>query len=321
LTSGGSAYFTAPAISFPGAGGSGATGSAGLTPGPVAGLTLGAAGSGYSSNPTLTIAPPPPGGTTATGTATIATRSVASISVTDPGSNFTSTPTVTIDPPPSGVTATGTAVMGTFAWFPITATGTYTATATAPGDPWWDPAPVSRAIVVSNCAAGGSGQINLVAATGYVCRCSFCRDPTPEPTITVTDSNGTYTATFHGTIPGWACCYSLPGQTIYTFSGGICQGPTSTGSVLIGYQVFCPASGGGMRLRQVWSGCDSSHGLGNFSSCSGDVVSGGDPRSSAPSASTFFESSSGGGPNNCNTSATWSVAGGYVNGTVTATFP
>jgi hypothetical protein len=74
VTNGGSGYTSAPAVTFSGGGGSGATATAVLSR-PVASSTLSNAGTGYSSAPTVTIdRPSSPTGTTATATASIAVQ-------------------------------------------------------------------------------------------------------------------------------------------------------------------------------------------------------------------------------------------------------
>lgn len=85
---------------------SGATGS-------INSLNLTLAGSGYTSNPTVTISAPT-SGTTATATAVETGGVVTSLTITNPGSGYVTLPTVTISAPTSGVTATATAQSGGF---------------------------------------------------------------------------------------------------------------------------------------------------------------------------------------------------------------
>ena len=59
LTSGGSGYVTAPAVTVFGGGGSGATATASISGGVVTGVNVVTPGSGYTSTPTVTIAAPP----------------------------------------------------------------------------------------------------------------------------------------------------------------------------------------------------------------------------------------------------------------------
>src|SRR5215469_9706157 len=56
---GGSGYITAPSVKITGGGGTGATASANLSGGMVIGITVLTPGSGYTSAPAITIAPPP----------------------------------------------------------------------------------------------------------------------------------------------------------------------------------------------------------------------------------------------------------------------
>lgn len=64
VVNGGSGYIAPPAVSFSGGGGAGATATATVSGGKVAGITILTPGSGYSSAPTVTIAPPLPDFTT-----------------------------------------------------------------------------------------------------------------------------------------------------------------------------------------------------------------------------------------------------------------
>ena len=81
------------------------------TDGGCNGMTINAAGSGYSVSDTISVT----GGTgipVATGTvSSVSVGDVSSITVTNPGSGYASAPTVTIDPPSSGTTATATATV------------------------------------------------------------------------------------------------------------------------------------------------------------------------------------------------------------------
>jgi hypothetical protein len=317
----GSGYTTAPTLSFPGAGGSGARGTAGLAPQPVAGLTLTAGGSGYSTAPTLTIGPPRTG-TTATGTATLANQNVASLTIANPGHNFTSIPTLAIDPPPSGTTATATAIInanetGNRAFFVTPSIGVYTASAVPPaGVSWWNTAPVTVNISVATCATNAAGSVTLLPATGYACTCANCRDPVPS-TATLTDANGTITLTFSS--GAWRGCYSLSGQTVQNYSVisfiERCQSGTTTGSIPINYILNCPAVGVGWTLAQLWTTCTYSSGTppGQF------PIAGSCPNNNASTANIV--GTGGLAPDACNTSSTFAMSGGIVNGTVTVSFP
>lgn len=79
--------------------------------GTITAATVSAAGSGYTSSPTVTIgAPQISGGVQATATAVLAGRSVSAATVAAGGSGYTGTPTVTFTVPQisGGTTATGT---------------------------------------------------------------------------------------------------------------------------------------------------------------------------------------------------------------------
>ena len=81
VTSGGGSYSSTPEVTISGGGGTGATATATLSGSAVSGLTITNPGSGYTSNPTLTIAASGWGGSgsTATGTATISSDVVYGI--------------------------------------------------------------------------------------------------------------------------------------------------------------------------------------------------------------------------------------------------
>lgn len=76
--------------------------------GGVSGALVTTAGSGYTSAPAVTFSAPPTGGTTATGTAVLLNGTVGQINVTNPGSGYTSAPTCTIAAPSAGVQAQAT---------------------------------------------------------------------------------------------------------------------------------------------------------------------------------------------------------------------
>ncbi len=82
-----------------------------LTNDTVSDITITEPGSGYTSPPVVTIAPPP-SGRQATATATITDGAVTAITITDVGTGYTSAPEITLEPPPSGTTATATATLG-----------------------------------------------------------------------------------------------------------------------------------------------------------------------------------------------------------------
>jgi hypothetical protein len=91
VTAAGSGYTTVPTVGFTGGGGSGATAVAVLRPTSVGGTTGLAGGTGYTTAPTVTIAGG--GGTGATATATVVSGAVTAVAITAGGSGYTSVPT------------------------------------------------------------------------------------------------------------------------------------------------------------------------------------------------------------------------------------
>ena len=76
--------------------------------GSVSGALVTTAGSGYTVAPAVTFSAAPTGGTTATGTAVLLNGTVGQIQVTNGGSGYLTAPTCTIAPPSAGVTALAT---------------------------------------------------------------------------------------------------------------------------------------------------------------------------------------------------------------------
>ena len=109
VATGGINYTNAPTVSFTGGGGgSGATATATASNGIVTGFTVTAGGSGYTSAPTVTIL----GASGAAATAIVSSGAVIGFTVTAGGSGYTSAPTVTIaGPGGGGTTATATATL------------------------------------------------------------------------------------------------------------------------------------------------------------------------------------------------------------------
>jgi hypothetical protein len=203
--------------------------------------------------------------------------------------------------------------------------GSYTISVTPPGSsPWWSSTPVTTAFNPSNCSPV-TKNLNLVSATGYHC-CSLCRDPLPA-TCTVTDSNGTYTATYYPAFGNYQVCYLLPGQTIYSGAGGVCTS-MGTGDAVVSYQITCPSSATGPNankfgLDEQWGVCDNFNPLTKLAgdcSCVGDAI-GCPVLSRSDGFSVGFFANSATAPNNCNGSISFTVTGCLVNGTVAVTFP
>jgi fibronectin-binding autotransporter adhesin len=110
INGGTTVYSTAPTVTISGGGGTGATATAQLTSGVVTGITVTAAGNGFTSAPTITFN----GGTVTTagvnptGVGNSSNFIVIGIQVTNPGSGYTSSPSVTFS---SGTGTTATANM------------------------------------------------------------------------------------------------------------------------------------------------------------------------------------------------------------------
>ncbi|HXB61221.1 MAG TPA: hypothetical protein VNU94_00045, partial [Acidobacteriaceae bacterium] len=110
VTSGGSGYGgLTPTVTITGGGGTGATATATVQNGSVSAVTITAGGTGYTSNPTLTLSAPV---ATATATATEAGGAVTGFTIVSGGAGYAGVaPTVTISAPTSGTTATATATV------------------------------------------------------------------------------------------------------------------------------------------------------------------------------------------------------------------
>lgn len=77
---------------------------------PVASVTIGAGGTGYTGTPTVAFTAAPAGGVTALGTVQTSAGVVTGITITEPGSGYLVAPTATITG--AGTGATATAVLG-----------------------------------------------------------------------------------------------------------------------------------------------------------------------------------------------------------------
>lgn len=106
VTNGGSGYTSAPAVSFTGGAGAGATAVA-VIDGEVDTISVSAGGSGYLTPPIVQITGG--GGSGAQATATLSGDAVDTITITSAGSGYTSAPTVTlVSDDGTGATATAT---------------------------------------------------------------------------------------------------------------------------------------------------------------------------------------------------------------------
>jgi hypothetical protein len=156
--------------------------------GTVSSVTMGAAGSGYTSAPTVTFAAAPAGGTLATGTATLSGGAVTAVAVTTPGAGYVTGVTVTFSAPQvvGGTTATGTVTVdagtGAITAIVITSGGTgYTAAPTATLGNLGTP---TTAAVLGAVTIGGSTITGVTVTNpgaGYLV----------APAITITGGGGT----------------------------------------------------------------------------------------------------------------------------------
>ena len=157
--------------------------------GTVTSVTRTAAGTGYTSAPTVIFsAPQDPSGITATGTATLSGGSVTGVTISNGGTGYSGTPTVTFSAPQvsGGTTATGTVVLTGNAVTGITIvsggtgyTSAPTATITGSG----------TGATVGTVTISGSSIASITitnAGTGY----------TSAPTIGFTGGGGGSGATF-----------------------------------------------------------------------------------------------------------------------------
>ena len=120
LISGGTGYTSNPTVSITGGGGSGATATAVETAGVVTSLTITAPGSGYTSTPTVAFSGG--GGTGASAVAVLSPGAVTSVVVTAGGSGYTGTPALTFVGGGGGTGAAATAVLAAGAISSVTLT-------------------------------------------------------------------------------------------------------------------------------------------------------------------------------------------------------
>jgi hypothetical protein len=141
VSAAGSGYTTAPTVTFSGGGGgSGAAATATISSLSVISFTVSTGGAGYTSAPTVTVSGG--GGSGATATATISGGAVTGITVTAGGTGFTSTPTVVLSGGGFTTAATATATIG----------GTVTGISVTNGGSGYTSAPT-----VTLTGGGGSG--------------------------------------------------------------------------------------------------------------------------------------------------------------------
>ena len=125
-------------------------------------VVLSAAGSGYTSAPSVAFSGG--GGTGAAATAIIVGGAVAAILVTNPGSGYTSPPTMTL----TGGGGTGAAVTAVVGVVLVAGPITQDSAAVASGTPGWARLLSSAGVTVTDidCSApGGNGSMQILPAT------------------------------------------------------------------------------------------------------------------------------------------------------------
>ena len=164
VTAAGGGYTSVPAVGFSGGGGSGAAATASLVPTSVATVTVGVGGTGYTTAPAVSFTGG--GGSGATATATVAGGIVTAITVTAGGSGYTSVPTVVLTGG-AGTGATATAVM--------TATGVGPITVTSQGSAY------TAAPTVAITGGAGTGATATAAITLATTDLAVTYAPSPVP--------------------------------------------------------------------------------------------------------------------------------------------
>jgi len=212
LMAAGSGYTTVPTVTITGGGGTGAAATAAIAGANVNGITLLTRGSAYTSNPTVTLSGG--GGTGARAAATI-TRVVNTVTVTNGGAGYTTAPTVRFNGGGgSGAAATATVSGGRVTAITVTNGGTgYTSAPT-----------------VSFVGGGGSGARATANMTGVVNSLRITNSGTgysSAPTVTISGGGGTGATAVASILPGYVSSVTLTaGGTGYdaapliTFTGG-----------------------------------------------------------------------------------------------------
>lgn len=253
VVSGGANFTIWPTIDFSNADGgfvtTTAVGRAGLAAGALTAPILGAGGSGYTSNPTVTIAPPPSG---TTATATVKAGATVTVRMTSTGDGYTSTPAVTIGAPQAGgVQATASATVTGVVAVPYTAAGTYAVSGSRAG------LTITSGSTGAIACDGLNHVVNLttVAAAGYSCARTGCCVPADQPTgppypnpsypstLTMTDPFGAVTLSFTGTaaVPKWEAHANRTAANASTNCTGT-SAPVTNVPVPVYFAIYCAGS-------------------------------------------------------------------------------
>jgi hypothetical protein len=258
---GGSGYLSAPAVSITGGGGSGATATSTVSGGVVTGITLTNVGSGYTSDPTVTLGS---GGSGGEATAHLSGNTVTSVAITNGGSGYTTAPVVTFSGG-GGTGAAGTAILsgGVITGVNITSGGAFyktaptvkfsggsgaTATATRAAGSY------SSAPTVSFSGGSGSGATaNAVIENGLVVGLTITNPGsgyTSAPTVTLSGGGGagaTATASVNTTtISGATVTAGGSGYgPVVAFTGGGGSGATAEPILANGVVIAIIVTNGG----------------------------------------------------------------------------
>ena len=162
VTAAGTGYTSQPTVGFSGGAGSGAAATSTLVPTTVASYTVGAGGTGYTTAPTVTVTGG--GGTGATATATVVSGVVTAVTLVIAGSGYTTRPTVGFTGG-GGTGATATAV--------LTATGVSSVIMTADGTGY------TSAPTVAFTGGSGSGAAGTASITFATSGLALVFTPTP----------------------------------------------------------------------------------------------------------------------------------------------
>ena len=246
---GGSNYVYPPAVTITGGGGSGATATAVLGTGASAGTVTGidfTGGAGYTSIPTVTIAPPY---AIATATATIASGAVNGIVVNSGGAGYLSPPVVTLTGGGFTTPATATAVLTNGVVTGINFTGG-TGYTSAPAVLI---APPTTAAVASATLTGGAvsaittnGSITAINVTAQGSGYSSASPPavTIAPPVTGTPATATAIVNASGVVTGITITNAGSGYTSANPPAITIASPSGGGATATATATFTSAGAG-----------------------------------------------------------------------------
>jgi len=164
LTAAGSGYTTAPTVAFSGGGGTGAAATANLVGAGLSGISVANGGTLYTS-PTVAITGG--GGSGATATATVSSGVITAFTVTAAGTGYTSPPTVTVSD------STGSGAHGVAA---VTASAVASVTVINPGSGYTS-APTVAFSGGGGTAAAGTAVLSAASQTAGISGATFNNAP------------------------------------------------------------------------------------------------------------------------------------------------